>query len=244
MTDLIDTADEIVKWLRDGRNENNIAGMSRFAISGGDIMGIPVPVLRAKARTYPKNSDLARQIWNSGIHEARIMASMIACHDTFTPEDMDCWCAAFDSWDVCDQCCLNLFRKLPFAVSKIESYAADDREFVRRCAFALMAAIAVHAGADDDIDFARWLEIITIHAADKRNFVKKAVNWALRQIGKRNLILNSMAADTARKLSQSSDPAERWIGRNALNELTARRTLDFIMSHREHRFGADSSCVK
>lgn len=235
MTEL--TANEILKWLHDNRNEDNITGMSRFAISGDSIMGISVPVLRAKAKKYPKNTLLAHRLWDSGIHEARIMASMIADPDTFTSNDMDRWCSEFDSWDVCDQCCLNLFRKLPFAAAKIETYAADDREFVRRCAFALMAVIAVHAAADQQPDFARWLELISLHAADKRNFVKKAVNWALRQIGKRSLELNSLAAETARQLSDSSDPNVRWVGRNALSELTAQRTLDFIASHRENRFG-------
>ena len=229
--------DDILHWLTDNRNEANVAGMAHFAISGSEVMGIRLPALRAKARTCGHDTDAARLLWQSGIHEARIMASMIADPHDFTLADMECWCADFDSWDVCDQCCLNLFWQLPFAKDAIEVCAADEREFVRRCAFALMAVMAVHAEPDDNIDFAHWLHIIREYSTDRRNFVKKAVNWALRQIGKRSMALNTLAVDTARQLAESDNSTARWIGKNALNELTSTRTVEFIKSHRESRFG-------
>lgn len=209
--------------------------MARPGIECSNSYGLPLPMLRAKAKEYRNRHSVALELWETGTHEARLMASMIADPRLVTPELMDVWCAEFDSWDVCDQLCINLFRKTPFAYAKIRRYATDEREFVRRTGFVLIAVLAVHDKNADDKVFEEYLELIEEYAFDGRNFVKKAINWALRQIGKRNLTLNAAAAQTAAQLSASSLPPARWIGKDALRELAAHKTLDFIRDHRNNK---------
>lgn len=155
-------------------------------------------------------------LWESGVHEARILASLIADPARFGPEDMDAWSAEFDSWDLCDQCCSNLFRHLPYVQGKVTEYVADGREFVRRTGFVLMAVLAVHDKEASDERFLEWLKVVEAYAWDGRNFVKKAVNWALRQIGKRNERLRLAAVEVAGRLAAADDAAARWVGRDAL----------------------------
>ncbi|HIW97684.1 MAG TPA: DNA alkylation repair protein [Candidatus Tidjanibacter gallistercoris] len=223
----------ILRWLEEHRDERNIAGMARFGIRTEGAFGVPIPMLRAEAKAYRRRHDVAMELWDTGLHEARIMAGIIAKPSLFRPEDMDAWCAAFDSWDVCDQCCNNLFRRVPWVYDKVLPYTADGREFVRRTGFVLMAVLAVHDREAPDERFIGWLDIIEAHAADGRNFVRKAVNWALRQTGKRNMTCNRAAVETARRLAASDDTAARWVGRDALRELTSQRTLEFIAAHRK-----------
>ena len=224
---------DILKWLEESRNSKNVDGMSRFGINTYKAFGVPMPALRAKAREYKNNHALAVGLWNTGIHECRLMAPLIADPKLTTPLLIQNWVEEFDSWDVCDQCCINLIRHMPFAHNKIWEYAPDDREFVRRTAFVLIATLAVHDKKVDNDDFLRYLGLIAEYSGDNRTFVKKAVNWALRQIGKRNFTLNEAAAEAAGELASSPLPSARWIGKDALRELTSQKTLDYIRDHRK-----------
>lgn len=224
---------DIIVWMEANRNMKNVEGMARFGKNPSNAYGLPMPTLRAKAKEYGKRHDLALELWQTGIHEARLLASLTADPGQLTPELMDSWTAGFDSWDVCDQCCINLFRRAPFVHEKIREYAADEREFVRRTAFVLIATLAVHDRKASDEDFRKYLPPIEEYSSDGRNFVKKAVSWALRQIGKRNFALNETAAETARRLAGSPLPSARWTGSDALRELTSQKTLDYIRDHRK-----------
>lgn len=173
-------AEELLAWLEENRNEKNIEGMARFGIRTDRAVGVPLPLLRAAAKPYRRRHETAMALWESGVHEARILAGLIADPARFGPEDMDAWSAEFDSWDLCDQCCSNLFRHLPYVQGKVTEYVADGREFVRRTGFVLMAVLAVHDKEASDERFLEWLKVVEAYAWDGRNFVKKAVNWALR----------------------------------------------------------------
>jgi 3-methyladenine DNA glycosylase AlkD len=201
-------------------SEKNRAGMARFGINAERAFGVSMQQLRPLARRYRHNHDLAAALWASGFHEARLLACLIDDPKQVTAKQMDAWAAEFDSWDLCDQVCLKLFVKTPFVDGKIERWAKDKREFVRRAGFALLAAHAVHGKDVPDAVFRAHLALIEKAATDERNFVRKAVNWALRQIGKRSVALHKPALALARRLAVSSDKTARWIGKDAVRELT------------------------
>jgi len=194
-------------------------GMQRFGIESSKALGVRIPDVRFIARSYKKQHELALALWDTGIHEARIMACMVADPKQFTSELMDIWSSDFDSWDVCDQCCSNLLCKLPFAYDKIFEYAQAEAEFKKRTAFTLIAIMGVHLKKMPDAEFLPLLELLEKHADDNRNFVKKAVNWALRQIGKRNATLRPLAIETARRIAAQPHKSARWIAADALREL-------------------------
>ena len=200
-----------------------VAGMARFGINAGETYGVPVPQLRALAKAIGKDHALAEQLWISGIHEARILASMIDDPRLVTEEQLERWVAAFDSWDVCDQCCGNLFDRTPFAYRKALEWSERSEEYVKRAGFALMAYLAVHDKRASDDAFEQFLPAIVAQATDERNFVKKAVNWALRQIGKRSRRLNQRAIETAGAIGQIDARAARWVAADALRELTSEK---------------------
>jgi len=177
------------------------------------------------ARRFRRDHALAKALWETGIHEARILAVLVDDPAQVTPRQMDDWAAAFDSWDLCDQACMKLFVHTDFVGEKIPAWAEDEREFVRRAGFALLAARAVHAKNAADADFAALLPLIERHAGDPRNFVKKAVNWSLRQIGKRSVGLNRQALGLAIRLADSLDKTRRWVGRDAVRELSDPKQL-------------------
>jgi 3-methyladenine DNA glycosylase AlkD len=212
-------ASEILKQLKAQSNARNIAGMARFGINPHNTYGISIPTLRRIARQSGKDHRLALDLWKSGIHEARILAALVDRPEQVTAAQMERWVKDFDSWDVCDQVCSNLFDKTEFAYSKATAWSRREEEFVRRAGFALMAALAWHDKAGSDAAFRRFLPAIKRGATDERNFVKKAVNWALRQIGKRNRALNRAAVATARQIQRIDSPAARWIAADALREL-------------------------
>jgi 3-methyladenine DNA glycosylase AlkD len=197
--------------------------MARFGINPENTLGISIPTLRSLAKEIGKDHALAEELWTSGIHEARILAAFIDDPKQVTEEQMDRWVAEFDSWDVCDQACGSLFDRTPFAYQKALEWSARDEEFVRRAAFALMAYLAVHDKKAGDDKFEGFFPLIVAAATDERNFVKKAVNWALRQIGKRNQNLNAKAIETAQDISKIDSKAARWIANDALKELTSDR---------------------
>ncbi len=211
---------EVLEHLKALAHPEAVAGMARFGITPGSaVYGIGMPDLRKLARLVGKNQALAENLWLSGVHEARILASLVAVPKQMTSADLDRWAEAFDSWDVCDQCCINLFAKSPFAHQKVPVWAARDETFVRRAAFALVAVLAIHDKKAENAAFEAFLPIIKGAATDERNYVKKAVNWALRGIGKRNRHLNEKAIQTADAILQIESKAARWIASDALREL-------------------------
>ena len=212
-------AEAIVAALKAAGTEENRAGMARFGITGTRA-GVSLAAMRPIAKRYRRNHDLAAALWASGLHEARLMACNLDEPVKVTPEQMDAWAADFDNWAICDGACLHLFVLSPFVGEKVHQWAADEREFVRRAAFALIACQTVHGKAVADSTFLGYLKLIERHATDPRNFVKKAVNWALRQIGKRSPSLHAPALALAERLAASPDEAARWIGRDAVRELT------------------------
>ncbi len=209
----------VLKELKSHRNPKNIEGMVRFGINPKLCYGIPIPLLRVLAKKIGNNHHLALQLWVSGVHEARILAGMIDELPLVTEKQMDQWVADFDSWDVCDQCCSNLLYKPSFVVKKINRYAKAEEEFVRRTAFTLMAVLAVHDKKMSDQEFENFFPLIKKYSTDDRNFVRKAVNWALRQIGKRNLSLNKKAIAAAAEISKINSKSARWIAVDTLREL-------------------------
>jgi 3-methyladenine DNA glycosylase AlkD len=195
--------------------------MARYGINPEKTFGISIPRLRKIAREAKRNHQLAFLLWDSGIHEARILASMIAVPSELTEEQMDSWARDFDSWDVCDQCCNNFFRKTQFAWDKAVEWSGRQEEFVKRAGFVLMATLAVHENTEPDERFMQFFPIIEQESSDARNFVKKAVNWALRQIGKRNEVLNRAAIECSERIRDKDSKSARWIAADALRELTS-----------------------
>jgi len=194
--------------------------MARFGINTKNSYGVSVYDLQKLAREITKDHALAQQLWASGIHEARILASMVDKPEMVADMQMEQWVKDFDSWDVCDLSCSNLFDKTQFAYQKAEAWSKREEEFVKRAGFVLMAALAVHDKTAADEELLKFMPIIKRESTDDRNFVKKAVNWALRQIGKRNLNLNKMAIKTAREIQQIDSKSARWIASGAIRELT------------------------
>jgi len=209
----------ILKRLKSLSNPSAIAGMERFGITPGKTFGVGIPPLRALAKEIGKDHSLAALLWNENIRETRILASMIDDPKQLTEAQMEVWVVEFDYWEICDQCIMNLFEKSPLAWQKAVEWAARPEEFVRRAGFVLMARLAVSDKRAKDEAFMPFWELIEKFATDERNMVKKAVNWALRQMGKRNLVLNRQALDLSRKLVQSESKSARWIATDALREL-------------------------
>ncbi len=193
--------------------------MAHFAIDTENAFGVPLPELRRLAKDIGTDQALALALWRSGVHDARLLATMIARPAETDRALAEAWAADFRSWDLCDQCCTNLFRKCYFARDLVAEWRMRDEEFVKRAAFAMMAVLAVHDKAAGDAVFIAWLPLIEEGASDGRNFVKKSVNWALRQIGKRNANLNREAIQCARRIADGGTRPGRWIAAGALKEL-------------------------
>jgi 3-methyladenine DNA glycosylase AlkD len=208
-------------WLERRGSARNREGMARFGIHSAKAFGVSMATMRPLVRRLGRNHDLAVGLWESEWLEARILAGFIADPAKVTPALMDRWCRDFDNWAVCDSTCLHLFSRTPHAWRKVPIWSRRQDEFVRRAGFALLAALAVHDKQAPDGPFVRGLALVERTADDKRNFVKKAVNWALRQIGKRNQALNVKAVALSRRLAASAQTAPRWIGTDALRELTS-----------------------
>jgi 3-methyladenine DNA glycosylase AlkD len=217
--------DIVIARLRSMGSEHDRQGMGRFGINVDNALGISIYELRKVAKEIGTDHDLALQLWDTGIHEARILASYIEDPHQMTEAQMERWVADFDSWDLCDQVC-GLFEETPFVHQKIFEWSRRDGEFVKRAAFALIAGVAVHDKKASDDPFESFFPLIVEQSTDNRNFVKKAVNWALRNVGKRNHSLNQQAIAIAAELKESSDRAARWIGSNAHRELTSNKVQD------------------
>ena len=212
--------EEIIKELKKNANPKNVIGMKRFGIQGKNMLGISVTFLRKFAKKIPKDHKLAIGLWNTGIHEAKMLATMIDELEKVTEAQMDKWVKDFDSWDICDGACMNLLCKTPFVDKKIYEYAKSEKEFIRRTAFTLIACLSFKKKEWKDKDFIKYFDLIEEYSFDERNFVKKAVNWALRQIGKRNAKLNVKAIKVAERIKKQGTKSARWIASNALSELT------------------------
>lgn len=213
---------DILKRLKSLSNPQAVEGMARYGINPDNAYGVSIPNLRKIAREAGKGHELAEQLWSSGVHEARILASMVDDPTLVTEAQMGIWVGDFDSWDVCDQCCNNLFGKTEFAYQKAVEWSSSDKEFIKRAGFVLMACLAVHDKGANDQCFEQFLEIVTREASDSRNYVKKAVNWALRQIGKRNPNLNKKAIETAREIQKIDSRSARWVASDAIRELAGK----------------------
>ena len=218
------TAKEIVAHLKTLASEENRQGMKRYGIRIEHALGISHGEQRRIGKLIGKNHERAFELWASGIMEARFIASITADPKRFTAKDARAWAAEFDSWDIVDGVS-DLFVDCDAWRELIDEFAADEREFVRRTAFAMMAWSVVHRKKEPDGTFLAYLPIIETYATDPRNFVRKAVNWALRSIGKRSMVLNAAALETARRLAESNDKTARWNGKDAVRELTAEKTL-------------------
>ena len=226
---------EIIKQLKSLSNPEAVEGMARFGINPRNTFGVSIPNLRKIAKAAGKDHELALQLWDSGIHEARMLAGFIDDPALVTLEQMEEWVSDFDSWDVCDQVCSNLFDKTSSAYRKALEWAGREEEFVKRAGFVLMASLAVHDKAAGENEFERFLSMIKREASDGRNFVKKAVNWALRQIGKRNAYLNKLAVKTAGEIQKLHSRSARWIAADAIRELESEAVQRRLGKKRNNR---------
>jgi 3-methyladenine DNA glycosylase AlkD len=202
--------------------------MARYGINTANAYGVSVTTLREIAREAGKDRALAQRLWDSGKHEARILASLIALPKMVTEAQMESWVKDFDSWDVCDLTCSNLFSRTPFAYGKAMEWSRREEEYVKRAGFVLMAALTVHDKKMADAEFIKFLPVIKEKSTDERNMVKKAVNWALRQIGKRNVHLNGAAIQVAEEIKQMDSKSARWIASDALRELKSEKVQERV----------------
>jgi len=215
----MNTPSEILKRLRAAGSAANVAGMARYGIRPAKAYGVATPTIRSIARELGRNPKLASALWSTNVLEARMLATLIADPAEIPEEEVERWVREFDCWSVCDSACIGLLWKTPFAWRKVREWSRREPEYERRAAFALLAALAVHDKKATDMQFLSALRLIRKAAGDDRNFVKKAVNWALRQIGKRNAALREAAIEVAEALIATESRAARWIGHDALREL-------------------------
>lgn len=219
------TAADIVAHLRTLANPDDAAGARRFGIAPkGELLGIRAPVLRAIARQHRRDHGLALALWATEVHEARGIAALVDDPGQVTRAQMEQWARECDNWAATDACCCVLFDRTPFAIEKAHAWSRRRAEFVKRCGFVLMAGMAVHRKELPDDVFLDFLPVIRREATDERNFVRKAVNWALRQIGKRNLRLRRAAIAEARRIHRIDSSSARWIAADALRELTGKNS--------------------
>ena len=228
------TANEIIKTLASLENPANIAGMARFGIVTKKTFGVSAPVLKQLAKDIKKQAPdrhtLALELWETEIHEARAIAYLIDDPKQVTEKQMDAWVKDFDNWAICDGTCGHLFCRTEFAYKKVFEWSECEEEFIRRAGICLIAWLAVHDKKASDENIAQLLPILESKANDERNFVKKAVNWSLRQIGKRNLNLNKLATKTAEIIKLQDTKSARWIASDALRELQNEKILERLIN--------------
>jgi 3-methyladenine DNA glycosylase AlkD len=210
---------DVMDKLQSKAQPEQLKGMARYGITVEQRLGVSVPDMRKLAKEIGRDHKLALDLWRTGIAEARIVAAMVGDPDKLTEEQMEDWVKGINSWDVCDQVCMNLFEKNHLAWKKIIDWSEREEEFVKRTAFSLIACLAWHDKKASDEKFTELLPVIIREATDERNFVKKAVNWALRNIGKRNLNLNQAAINAAKEIQRLDSKAAHWIASDAIREL-------------------------
>ncbi len=214
------TKNEILKWLEKKGSRRYKDGLLRYGIVAPKAFGVPIGTLLKFAKQHGKDHTLAAALWKSGRYEARLLAAMLDDPKQVTRRQMNAWVKDFDNWGVCDTVCWHLFDYTPFAWEKLREWSSSPHEYVKRAAFAMMAGQAGHNKAASDAEFLTLLPLIEKGAPDERNFVKKAVNWALRRIGGRSLALNAAVMALARRLAESDRPSARWVGKDALRDLS------------------------
>ncbi len=212
-------------WLESHGTAHNRDGMARYAIRSEHILGVSVADIRAYAKQLGPNHQLALALWETGVYEARMLAVFVAEPERVTAALMDRWARDFDNWAICDSACFHLFDRTPHAFAKVAEWSNASAEFVRRAAFALLASVAGHDKTTGNEPFLRGLGLVERAASDDRNFVKKAVSWALRRTGQRNRALHAAAVEVAQRLAASADRTPRWIGKHALRGLTSATTM-------------------
>ena len=220
------TVDEVMEQLKSKAKIDQLQGMARFAIVGDQRLGVSVPDMRKIAKDIGKDHQLALDLWETGVPEGMIVAGMIAEPEKLTEQQMEHWVVDINSWDICDQVCMNLFEKTPLAEKKIYEWSLREEEFVKRASYALIACLAWHDKEASDEAFTQYFPVIMVGATDERNFVKKAVNWALRNIGKRNQALNKEAIEVAKEIQGIDSKSARWIASNAIRELESEKVQD------------------
>jgi 3-methyladenine DNA glycosylase AlkD len=212
--------DEVLKVLERKGTRHYADGLARYGIqTKRRVLGVSVGTLRSIAKRVGKDHDLALELWKTDCYEAQMLATLVDDPRLVTRRQMNAWAAEFDNWAICDTACFHLFDRTPFAWEKVHQWSTSPREFVKRASFALMASLTVHDKAASDSQFKALLPLIERGAHDERNFVKKAVNWSLRSIGKRSQPLNAAAIVVSKRLAQSDEPACRWVGKTALREI-------------------------
>lgn len=228
------TAKQIVKKLRSLGSPENVAGMARFGIVTKKALGVPAAEIKqiakeAKNGTNDRHS-LALELWETGIHDARAVAYLIDDPKLVTEDQMDSWVADFDNWAITDGTCGHLFCRSPLANKKVNEWSEREEEFIKRAGIVLVAWLAVHDKKADDKKIGEFLPLLEKHASDDRNFIKKAVNWSLRQIGKRSPYLNALAIESANRIKAQGSKSARWIASDALRELTSEKVRERIKS--------------
>jgi 3-methyladenine DNA glycosylase AlkD len=216
-----DDVDSVLAWLKRHSTKHSLEGMARYAIPSDNALGVSVTDIRKLAKRIGRNHDLAADLWKTGCYEARMLTSFIDDPSLVTAAQMDRWCRDFDNWAVCDTLCFHLFDRTPHAWAKVAQWSGKREEFIKRAAFALLWSLTVHDKKAGDESFLNGLLLIERAAGDERNFVKKAVNMALRAVGKRNPTLNAAAVMVARRLAGSPQAAASWVGKDAMRELTS-----------------------
>jgi 3-methyladenine DNA glycosylase AlkD len=211
--------EKILAELKSMANADNVRGMARFGINSDHALGVGIPALRKMAKAAGRDQSLSLDLWASRILEARLLAAFVGDPARVTEDQMERWAKDFDSWAVCDQVCMSLFDKTPHAYKKAVEWSQRDDEYVKRAAYALMASLAVHDKEADDSKFSSFFPFIKAGSSDERNFVKKGVNWALRQIGKRNDALRGLAIRCAEEILLEGSKSCRWVAKDALREL-------------------------
>lgn len=224
--------EHVIDRLKSIGDPRAVEGMARFGIQSRNSFGVSVPKLRALAREIGRDHQLALKMWETGLHDARQIAAMIDDPGEVTVAQMEKWVRDFDSWDIVDGCCGTLFDKTTFAVAKAKEWCKREAEYEKRAGFVLMAELAVHDKRAKNQVFLDFLPLIIDGASDKRNFVKKAVNWALRQIGKRNIKLNKAAVSTALKIQKIETGPAKWVASDALRELNSPQVQKRLKSKR------------
>lgn len=220
------TVNDILRFLKSKASPANVAGMASFGIKPEKNYGVCTPILFDLAKSVKNNHELALQLWESGIRDARLVSCFMDNPDMVTEDQMDDWVEDFNSWDVCDGCCLHLFSWSKHGHKKAREWSKRKEEYVKRAGYVMMATLAVHDKAASDDKFRAYFPLIVKGATDERNYVKKAVNWALRQIGKRNLALNKDAIALAKEIRRMDSKSAKWVAADALRELTNKKTQD------------------
>ena len=219
------TVEQIITRIKALGNPTDAEGMARFGINVEKAFGVRIPPLRKLAKEIGTDHELAQELWSSGYHEARILASMIDDPKMVSEQQMEAWVLDFNSWDLCDQVIGNLFDKTDIAMEKAKEWTGRPEEYVKRAGFAMAAWAALHLKKLPDSEFEAFFPLMLREATDSRNYVKKAVNWALRNIGKRNLALHAKAVALAEQMAGMEDKSARWIAADALRELRSEKIL-------------------